>query len=145
MSSELMWKDLRDRSFPIHLDVLRVLRPPLSAHYGRSVSPSGQRRLCVHEWQREVTSGVVGHAAELLPAGRLTTFELFAGDGFESSWRQRLAAPIAAGTTRVIVEAGRHSDAVRLSAQRRRAGFMRSVIESLDSGTPIDELVHPAG
>lgn len=147
VTSELMWNDLRKNAFPIHFDVMRLIRPTLTAHYGRSapLGGGGAKRLCVPEWQKEVTSGVAGLAAHLLPEGRLTTFELFEGDGSADSWRKKLAAPITAGTTVVTVHPRPHGDAVRLSLQRRRLAYLTTVMKAIDSGTPVEELTHPAG
>jgi hypothetical protein len=44
----------------------------------------------------------------------------------------------------VIFDPGLHSDAIRLSLQRRRARYFSKVVAAIDSGTPLDALTHPA-
>ncbi len=147
LSSELMVHDVRDRTLKIHENVARASRPGLLWHYASSM-PRGQVfRIFTEAWRDAVVSGDAGRAAAALPTDRLTTFELFDRDegGPPGQWREKLQRQLDAGTTRVVVKRGRHTDALRLSNQRERARAMRAVITAVHSGVPVTDLAHPLG
>jgi hypothetical protein len=145
LTAELMWKDFSDRTFRIHEDVARLVRPGLLPRYARSMPWSRSSTLFAQEWRRAVASGAGGAAAAQLPPERLTTFELFDRDVGApiDVWRQKLQRQIEAGTTRVLIHHGRHGDAARLSFQRRRAQAIRFIVDEIYAGRPVDELIHP--
>jgi hypothetical protein len=144
-AQELVWKDVRSRTTGIHRDITRLVRPGLLPRYLRSAPRDSVFRMFTSAWRDQVVTGDAGIAASLLPRERLATVELFDRD--EGSppleWRARLADQLEAGTTRMIVKSGRHTDAVRLSHQKRRAGEVKAVLAQLDRGVPIGELTHP--
>ncbi len=144
-SAELIWKDFRDRTFRVHENVVRVIQPGLLPRYMQSVTQDRVFRAFTDQWRKVVVTGVAGTGATWLPHDRLTTFELFDKDpgGSASEWTQKLQQQLSAGTTRVVVNHGRHSDATRLSFQKRRARPMKSVITEIYHGTPVDQLAHP--
>ena len=144
-SAELIWKDVRDRTFRVHENVARVVRPGLLLRYLRSVRPDSAFRVFTHEWGRAAATGAAGTGATWLPMERLATFELFDTDLFApvDEWEQKLRRQIDTGTTRIVVHHGRHLDATRLSFQKRRAATLKSVIGEIYRGTPVDELAHP--
>ena len=144
-SAELMWKDLRDRSFRLHENVARVAQPGLLQLYLRSAPRGSAFRVFTDAWGKAAVTGVAGTGATWLPSDRLTTFELFDMDaaGPAGEWKQKLRQQLDAGTTRVVVNHGRHSDAVRLSFQRRRATTIKTLIGEIHSGTEVDNLTHP--
>lgn len=145
VSAELMWKDVRKRTFSVHPDVLRMVRPGLIARYARSMPRSRVFRPFTAEWRNAVASGVAGIGATWLPTSRLATFELFDGDegAPAGEWQEKLAPHLAAGTTKIVINRGRHADSTRLSFQKRRARAIKSVISAIYAGVPVDELVHP--
>jgi hypothetical protein len=145
LSYELMWHDMRDRNFGVHPNVLRVYRPGLAMRYAQSTPRDSVFQIFTEAWRDEVISGVVGVAASTLPTDRLTTFELFDKDegGRPDAWQRKLRRQLAAGTTRLVVKRGRHTDALRLSHQRGRARAMYRVVRAVRAGTPVEELTHP--
>jgi hypothetical protein len=145
LSAELMWHDVKDRTLRVHENVFRVSRPGLLWRYVSSMPQEPVFQIFTDAWRDAVISGDAGVAASKLPLDRLTTFELFDKDegGPPEQWREKLKRQIARGTARVIVKHGRHGDAIRLTHQKVRARAIKSIVDAVHAGTPVDELRHP--
>jgi hypothetical protein len=144
-SAELAWKDLRDRSLGIYTDAMRLTRPGLLARYVLSAPPDAEFRTFTAAWRSAIVNGDAGVAAAGLPLDRPVTFELYDRDNGNPSyaWARLLEEQLTRGRARLLMRHGLHSDAARLSEQQRRAVVIRSVINAVNRGTPVDELVHP--
>lgn len=142
---EIIWKDVRRRTIGVHRDITRMARPGLLPKYLRSAPRDSVFRMFTSAWRDQVVTGDAGVAASLLPTDRLSTFEIFDRDEGSpvETWREKLAAQLAGGRTRLVVEHGLHTDAMRLSHQKRRAAAFKRLLAELDRGVPVDELTHP--
>ncbi len=145
MMREIVAKDLRDRTLRIHQNVARLSDPWLISKYVRATPLDREFRRFTKAWSENVMSGDVGPAALLLPADRLNTIEVFDGDmgGPPDEWREQLGEHLDRPTLHLMERQGRHTDAMRLSHQNRRAKLIWDVIGQLDRGVPVAELVHP--
>ncbi len=144
-TAELMMSDLGNRRLRVHADVARMLGPGLMSRYAKSTPRDSVTRTFAEAWRIAVVSGDAGTMGNRLPLDRLTTFELFDRDQGSPSdaWREKLDRQISAGTTRVVLSRGRHSDAARLSFQRKRARALADIIYQVNAGIPVAELAHP--
>jgi hypothetical protein len=144
-TTELMMSDLMNRRPHVHADVARMIGPGLMSRYANSTPRDSVTRTFAEAWRIAVVSGDAGTMANRLPPDRLTTFELFDRDQGSppDAWREKLDRQISAGRTCVVLFRGRHSDAARLSFQRRRARAIADIIDQVNSGIPVAELAHP--
>jgi hypothetical protein len=147
LSTELLWHDVRDRTLRIHENVVRAMGPGLMLRYVRSIPRDRVFRIFTEAWRDAVITGDAGSTAMTLPSDRLFTFELFDKDdgGSPLEWTPKLRRQMETGNTRVVVRRGRHTDALRLSHQRRRADALKAIVRSVHQGTPVAELKHPLG
>jgi hypothetical protein len=144
-AQEIVWRDVRRNTLELHKRVARLVGPGLLMRYLKSVPRDSTFQMFTRAWRDQVATGVAGAEAGLLPHHDLMTFEIFDRDqtGSADAWREKIGAQLESGGARLVVERGRHTDAFRLSHQRRRAGLMRALLADLDSGVPVDELTHP--
>ena len=145
LSTELVWHDVRDRTWRIHQNVVRAMGPGLMMRYARSMPRDRVFRMFTEAWRDAVITGDAGTEAMALPTDRLFTFELFDkdGGGLPNDWMPKLRSQLETGNTHVVVRHGRHTDALRLSHQRGRARALKTIVQAVHRGTPVDELVHP--
>jgi hypothetical protein len=145
MAGELIVKDVRDRTLRIHQNIARLSDPWLVSRYLRSTPLDKEFRTFTEAWRRNVITGDAGHAARLLPTDRLNTIELYDRDrgGQPDDWRAVLGDRIDGPSLRMMVSRGRHTDAMRLTGQNRRAKLVWDVIDQIDRGVAVDELEHP--
>ena len=145
LSAELMLHDVRDRTILVHENIARLSRPGLMWRYARSTPRDRVSRLFTEAWRTAVVTGDAGQAARRLPLDRLATFELYDLDaaGSPDDWSDIVEPLTARGTVAVVVNHGRHTDALRLSHQRDRARAIRRVVRDVQAGIPVEELEHP--
>jgi hypothetical protein len=144
-TTELMMSDMMNRRPGVHADVARMIGPGLMSRYAKSAPRDRVTRTFAEAWRLAVVSGDAGTMGNRLPLDRLTTFELFDRDQGSppDAWREKLDPQISAGTTRVVLLRGRHSDAARLSFQRKRARAIADIIDQVNAGVPVAEIDHP--
>jgi hypothetical protein len=139
---------MRDMVNPLrlHMDIARMLVPGgLARHYAHSFPRDPEFKIFTLGWLRAIATGDAGVAAQHLPLDQMFTLELFNQDqgGTYAEWAEKTTLQRAAGSTYVIEEQGKHSDALNLAHQQKRAGWLKSVIRRLQAGVPIEEIAHP--
>jgi hypothetical protein len=130
--------------FGFNVNVAKALRPGLLVRYAQAQPRDSESRSFTEGWRTQAVSGEAGLAASRLPVDRLALIELFDGDeGYErGEWQRRLGDRLG-DRIRVVERHGRHTDALRLSSQRRRGREIGRVVRQIRAGASVEELDHP--